>query len=115
MRKKESLKPILLIVLLSWTVEAYGSDNAKALFETNCAACHGVTGEGDGPAAVAIKSPKPRNFKSEDFKYGSSDDELIKTISSGVPGTAMPPWGHMPKEDILAIVNYIKKFKIPKK
>jgi len=38
-----------------------------------------------------------------------SDDDLFRTISNGMPGSAMPPWGHFPKSDIDALVSHVRK------
>jgi putative heme-binding domain-containing protein len=51
------------------------------LYQSNCAFCHGP--EGDGVPGV--------NFGSGKFRRGSTDDELVRIIIGGIPGTAMPP------------------------
>lgn len=86
-------------------------EQGKKVFEENCQSCHGVNGDGEGPASVAIKDPKPRDFTTGVFKYGSSDEEIFKTISNGVPGTAMPPWSSLNKNDRKAVILYIRSFK----
>lgn len=79
----------------------------KALFQQNCAMCHGNEGKGDGAAAAAL-NPKPANLAAGQFKYGGSDAEIFKTISNGVPGTAMVSWSSIPEKDRWNLVNYIK-------
>lgn len=79
----------------------------KALFQQNCAACHGPEGKGDGPAAVAL-TPKPANLGSGQFKYGGTDAQIFKTISAGVPGTAMVSWASIPEKSRWDLVNYVK-------
>ena len=64
----------------------------KELFLTNCAACHGDTGKGDGPAGGAL-DPKPRDLMTGKFKLGDKDDAIFNTITKGSPGSAMTPWG----------------------
>lgn len=50
------------------------------IFRSHCASCHGLKGQGGlGP-----------NLASGVFFHGGSDAELYRTISEGVPGTAMP-------------------------
>ena len=80
----------------------------KALFISNgCSGCHGETGMGDGPAGQAL-NPKPRNFRdTANYKQGSSVDEVQKTIASGVPGTAMVAFSHIPEDKRLLIAKYI--------
>lgn len=79
----------------------------KALFAQNCATCHGAAGKGDGPAAVAL-NPKPANFTTGQFKHGATDAAVFKTISSGVPGTAMVGWSSIPEKSRWDLVNYVK-------
>lgn len=81
------------------------------LFQTNCSVCHGEKGDGRGPAAVAIKDPKPRDFTSGNFKYGAEPRDIFKTITEGSPGTAMPPWNSLSEKERWALVFYLKSIK----
>jgi high-affinity iron transporter len=49
-------------------------ETAKAVYDQNCAQCHGETGRGDGPAAETMqpKEPKPANFLDPDLMSGLS-------------------------------------------
>jgi putative heme-binding domain-containing protein len=51
------------------------------LYQANCTGCHGP--EGDGIAAV--------NFSKGQFRRAASDDDLVRVIIRGIPGTPMPP------------------------
>jgi putative heme-binding domain-containing protein len=51
------------------------------LYEANCTGCHGP--EGDGVAAV--------NFSKGQFRRAQSDDDVMRVIIRGIPGTPMPP------------------------
>ena len=97
-------------------VEAGGGDKEKLLadgkqvYEANCAGCHGVEGDGNGPAAAAL-TPKPRNFVQAKFKYGSDDTSLTKTISAGIKGTAMPAWkDSLSADQIKSVLAYVRTF-----
>jgi cytochrome c oxidase cbb3-type subunit III len=49
-------------------------------FRSHCSACHGLNGEGGrGP-----------NLSGGRFYHGSSDGDLLRNISEGIPGTDMP-------------------------
>jgi high-affinity iron transporter len=85
----------------------------KAVYELNCAACHGVTGEGNGPVAFAVKPP-PRNFVKDDFKAGDSVDAIFKTISTGLPNTKMVGYPQIKDVDRWAVAYYVRAFR-PKK
>lgn len=79
---------------------AYGAKVYKA----NCAACHGDTGMGDGPAGKAIGA---RNFVEGKWKQGGDSVSLYTTLQKGVPGTSMVSFGHLPKADRWAMVQFI--------
>jgi cytochrome c oxidase cbb3-type subunit 2 len=92
-------------------------EHGKSVYSLNCAACHGVNGDGRGDAA-AFLLPKPRNFVQANFRLRSTapshlptDDDLFRAVSLGMPGTPMPPWRvHLSEEDRWAVVEYIKMF-----
>src|SRR5262249_7296133 len=72
-------------------------ENGSRLYRTNCFACHGP--EGNSIPGV--------DFRRGQFKRASTDDDLLRVIASGVPGTAMPP---APINDSarLALVAYLR-------
>lgn len=80
-----------------------------------CASCHGVAGDGQGPAAYLL-FPKPRNFQDGQFKLRSTpqgvpptDQDLIRTVSQGVPGTSMYSFQDILTDDeIVQVVEYVK-------
>jgi cytochrome c oxidase cbb3-type subunit 2 len=89
--------------------------DAKQLYATHCAACHGPEGQGDGPAAVWLY-PKPRNFASGLFKIKStppdslpSDEDLLQTITRGMPGSSMPSFTYLTEPERRAAVQYVKQ------
>jgi mono/diheme cytochrome c family protein len=65
---------------------AYG----RALYQANCAICHGPQGRGDGPAALTLN---PRPFDLHVHVPQHAPGELFYWISNGIPFTAMPAWG----------------------
>lgn len=56
-------------------------ENGARLFQASCATCHGP--KGDNVRGVALLSGQ--------FKRASSDEQLVKIIIEGIPGTSMPP------------------------
>jgi cytochrome c oxidase cbb3-type subunit 2 len=87
----------------------------KQVYDRRCVGCHGTKGDGNGPAATFLYKDRPRNFTLAVFKFrltptGSlpTDGDLLRTISRGVRGTAMPPWHELPEKDRLAVIQYIK-------
>ena len=89
---------------------AYG----REVYERRCVGCHGVNGDGNGPAATFLYRQRPRNFTLGVFKFRSTkeplptDGDLLRTITRGVRGTAMPAWYELPLTDRLAVIQYIK-------
>jgi mono/diheme cytochrome c family protein len=57
-------------------------DEAHTTFKNVCAACHGESGAGDGPAAAAL-NPKPRNYTDKAWQASVTDDHIKKTILEG--------------------------------
>ncbi|MGE5185970.1 MAG: cytochrome-c oxidase, cbb3-type subunit II, partial [Acidobacteriota bacterium] len=69
------------------------------LYNRLCATCHGDHGAGDGPTAKQLAHP-PANFTEGTYELRTTEHEslpvdadMFRTISRGVHGTAMPPWG----------------------
>ena len=89
----------------------------KVTYDRWCSECHGLDGDGNGSAA-GYMLPRPRDFTLALYNIRTTasgelptDDDLLRAINMGAPGTAMPPW-----EDVLtdeekgALVQYIKTF-----
>jgi mono/diheme cytochrome c family protein len=87
----------------------------RRLYEAQCTACHGIGGHGDGEAAYLLY-PKPRDFVTAQYRLVSTwervptDEDLFRTISRGMPGSAMPSWGHLSEEERWGLVHYVKAF-----
>ena len=62
-----------------------------AFYMSNCATCHGVTGDGRGPRAYFI-NPKPRNLLHPASRQEFKRVALFGAISAGKRGTEMPAW-----------------------
>ncbi|HEX7339853.1 MAG TPA: cytochrome c/FTR1 family iron permease [Rhodanobacteraceae bacterium] len=58
------------------------------LYQSTCAACHGATGHGDGPAGAAL-TPPPIDFTDTARADQRSVLSLFETLSQGVEGTSM--------------------------
>ncbi len=86
----------------------------KEVYEHHCIACHGIKGDGNGVAATFLHKQRPRNFTLGVFKFRlnkgplPTDADLLRTITRGVRGTAMPAWFELPLQDRLAVMQYVK-------
>lgn len=81
--------------------------DGKMLYQVNCASCHGNDGQGDGPRAAGL-NPPPRNYKTEQFKFGTDVAALHNTLMKGSPGTSMPSFSLLPAKDVWAMVHYVR-------
>lgn len=97
----------------------------KRVYFTKCVWCHGVDGAGDGPGADRLW-PRPRNFNQGTFKIrhtasgelplfnpnervpGSGKNDLLDTVTHGLPGSAMPPWeGILTEEQRIQVLAFV--------
>jgi len=65
----------------------------KAIFESMCWTCHGMSGRGDGPSTLDGSSAVPPTFHTLDFAR-SSTESLLRIFRSGVGGSE-PNHPHM--------------------
>lgn len=86
----------------------------RYVYQKQCVLCHGRTGRGDGEFAKDVVT-KPRNFRTGVFKFRTTDmgylptdDDLRRTIRSGVYGTMMPTFKKLSDSDITAVISYLK-------
>ncbi len=63
---------------------------AKQIFSTRCAACHGANGRGDGAASASL-SPKPANFNDGTWQSGVTDAHIDKIIQFGGAAVGKSP------------------------
>jgi len=125
--KLKILLPLIFSVLIAGV--AYAEDEerqadpiqqdkleaGKKVYFKRCVWCHGVEGVGDGPSHDRLFT-KPRNFTQGTFKIRWTDSgelprdqDLINTVTHGLPGSAMPSWaGILSKDEIEAVVQFVK-------
>lgn len=88
----------------------------RAVFEQQCAPCHGRRGRGDGEWAKDLPD-KPRNFRTGLFKFRSTPAgflptaaDLERTLRTGVSGTMMPAFKQLSDRDLQAVLTYVRSF-----
>ncbi|HLT23610.1 MAG TPA: cytochrome c [Ignavibacteria bacterium] len=85
-------------------------ETGKQLYASNCASCHGETGDGKGPAGASL-NPPPRNFTNmEGWKNGPTIEGMYKTLQEGIPNTGMAAFANLPPEQRLALISYMRTF-----
>ena len=80
-----------------------------ALYAENCAACHGATGNADGPNAKGL-DPKPVAFSDVARARQRSAFGLYQVIGQGLDGTAMPSFAQFSAQDRWALAFYVGRF-----
>jgi mono/diheme cytochrome c family protein len=68
------------------------------IFRTHCAPCHGASGNGDGPAAPALKTKVPQLTTLTRRNHGVFPTDRVRSVIAGDDGHAhgsreMPVWG----------------------
>jgi mono/diheme cytochrome c family protein len=82
------------------------------LFRKHCQGCHGLPGDGRGPAGLFI-NPYPRDFRRGAFKFISTGQgmkpcraDLLRTLSEGLKGTPMPSFGLLSEQERELLAGY---------
>lgn len=88
------------------------SEDAKTIYETKCAACHGKSGKGDTKMGKKLEI---KDFTDPKVQAAMKDEDMIKAIKEGIKEgetTKMKGFGDKLSDDeIRAIVAYLRKFK----
>jgi mono/diheme cytochrome c family protein len=105
--RKRGVLFVFVALLLGQPLVVNGQDEqplpewGKTLYMLRCASCHGESGKGDGPAAVALKNP-PANLTTISKKHGGTFPraDVMQFIDGERPVPAhgprhMPVWGEV--------------------
>ena len=97
-------------------------EKGRAIYFRRCSFCHGLLGDGEGPAAKYL-DPRPRDFTLGTFKFRTTqsgelptNEDLFRTVSRGLPGTAMQSFDSdlnkngLSEDERWAVIAYIKTF-----
>jgi cytochrome c oxidase cbb3-type subunit 2 len=86
------------------------------VYRLRCIPCHGVNGNGKGIHAARLAVPA-RDFTKGVYEFRSTpsgelptDEDLFRSVSRGVHGTAMIPWGWLPEAERWAVLEHVKGF-----
>lgn len=79
---------------------------AKQLYQENCALCHGINGQGNGPQAKLL-DPPPVDFTDKNRALNRSLAGLFDAINTGIVGTSMPSFKHLTLEQQWSLAAYV--------
>jgi mono/diheme cytochrome c family protein len=83
------------------TIKQVPASDARAMFDSYCAVCHGKTGVGDGPASKALSKAPADLTKISTRNGGTFPDVRVKRYIEGLDEVAahgtrdMPMWGDL--------------------
>jgi len=86
----------------------------QALYEDNCASCHGENGDGKG-ADIPSQSAAPVDFTDQAFMARRSAQDLVEATAEGIP-PAMPAFGdQLTESERWEIASYLRSltFSLP--
>jgi high-affinity iron transporter len=79
-----------------------------AVYQEQCAACHGPQGRGDGPKAAHLEGPHPASLADREAMSTVSPVDVYRKLTIGVAGTAMPQFEEtLSPEDRWAVATYV--------
>jgi mono/diheme cytochrome c family protein len=81
-------------------------ERGRALFQANCALCHGVRGDGHGQRRTGLDVP-PRDFTDPDWRQHTSPRHVFFVIREGVAGTPMPAWKSLSERDAWDLTAFL--------
>jgi mono/diheme cytochrome c family protein len=100
------------MVLAGQEVSAAVLDEGREHYVQNCYACHGMSGDGRGPASHYYRPP-PRDLTKGLYKFGGvvdglpHDDDFVRILQHGLAGTPMLAWD-IPADELYPIIQYVK-------
>ena len=86
--------------------EAPDVSRGAQLYVTQCATCHGASGDGLGPASKGLEPP-PIAFLDKERAQERSVFGLYQVIEQGLDGTSMASFKELPAEDKWALAFYV--------
>ncbi|MGL5020370.1 MAG: cbb3-type cytochrome c oxidase subunit II, partial [Luteolibacter sp.] len=86
------------------------TSGGKELFSTQCAACHGANGLGNGPLSLEL-ARKPANLVAGPFIWTAAGEALdlrvARVVKFGIVGTDMPGHEVLADAQVLALKDYV--------
>lgn len=99
-------------------------ERGKAMFQANCALCHGDNGKADGalagPGMLMDDWGEPARLAHLTLpagvpggvKLGHDGARLFQTIVTGIGGVPMPPFDSLAAEEVWNLVHYVQSLRV---
>ena len=97
-------------------------EKGKKIYFKRCSFCHGLLGDGNGPAADFM-DPRPRDFTLGTFKFRTTqsgelptNEDLFRVVSRGLSGTGMQAFDNeliksgLTEDERWQVISYVKTF-----
>ncbi|MEZ4458040.1 MAG: FTR1 family protein, partial [Gemmatimonadales bacterium] len=85
----------------------------ETIYRDQCASCHGLTGDGKGPAAVGM-APAPSTLADQAFFHQATPLDFYRRITIGVAGTSMAAYETtLSSEQRWAVALYASTLRLP--
>src|SRR5580765_2065090 len=110
----EIMKKLLLfsVLVAGLAASSARAEDAKAIYEKDCAKCHGADGKGDTKMG---KKLNVKDYTDAKVQAELKDEKAFKAIKEGLKGdgdkTLMKPAEGVSDADIKALVAYMRGFK----
>jgi predicted CXXCH cytochrome family protein len=109
-----------MIALFVSNVSAFAAPDGKALFQSNCAACHNPLKDATGPALKGVDTRVPSkewlyNWIHNSSKVIASGDKYATDLYAKWNKTAMTSFPTLSNEEIDAVITYVNSVEPPKK
>src|ERR1700756_3627426 len=105
-------KTIAVAVAVSAIAVAAQADDGKAVYEQNCAKCHGTDGKGDTKMGKKLGA---KDYTDAKVQAELKDDAAFKATKEGLKDkegkVLMKPGEGYSDDDIKAVVAYMRTFK----
>ncbi len=116
-RPQEQSAPVIPVANTPGVKTSDAPLHGRVVYDHHCSGCHGLNGDGKGRLATTLR-PQPRDFTRGLFRYRltltgqlPSDEDLLRTVTVGLPGSTMPAWElFLSEAERRAVVAYLKHF-----
>lgn len=102
---------LLVLALLAASVATAPAGDVKAIWDKQCAKCHGADGKGQTKAG---KKAEVKDMTDAKWQANLTDEKAFKSIKEGMKDgdkTIMKPAEGVTDEDVKALVAYTRAFK----